>query len=107
MIGIRNHTADVLADGWLPYDYAPLALNWFWTLLLPIDVIVGALVALRQRAGVVLGVLVMLADVGVNSWYAYRTDWLDLFRALQFQSLFLGFVIGTAPMLWQQPKDNR
>ncbi len=106
VIGARNHAADVLGRGWLPYDYAPLALNWFWTMLLPLDVLVGALLALRQRAGVVLGVIVILADVAVNSWYAYRTDWLDLFRALQWQSLFCGFVIGTAPYLWQRQTER-
>ena len=101
MIGARNHAADALARGWLPYDFAPLALNWFWTMLLPLDLLAGALLALRKRAGVVVGLVVILADVGVNSWYAYRTDWLDLYRALQLQSLFCGFLIGTAPMLWR------
>ena len=106
VIGARNHAADVLGRGWLPYDYAPLALNWFWTMLLPLDVLVGALLALRQRIGVALGVVVILADVAVNSWYAYSTDWLDLFRALQWQSLFCGFVIGTAPYLWRRQTER-
>ncbi len=101
LIGAVNHARDVLSGGWLPYDFAPLALNWFWSLLLPLDLAAAALLALRYRAGVVLGLAIIVVDVGVNTWFAYETDWMDLFKALQWQSLFLGFALASAPLLWR------
>ncbi len=101
LIGALTHARDILAGGWLPYDFAPLQLNWFWSLLLPLDLAAAALIALRTRAGVALGLSIMFADVGINSWYAHKTQWLELFAALQWQSLFLGFALATAPLLWR------
>jgi len=31
--GTRNHIVDILADGWLGYDFVPLPINVYWTLL--------------------------------------------------------------------------
>ncbi|APE27724.1 hypothetical protein [Aurantiacibacter gangjinensis] len=100
LIGAFTHARDIVMGGWLPYDFAPFLLNWFWTLLLPLDLLAAGLIAFRKRIGVLLGVAIMLADVGVNTWYAHATQWPALFAALQWQSMFLGFVIGTAPLLW-------
>ena len=100
LVGASTHARDIAAWGWLPYDFAPLAFNWFWSLLLPLDLAAAGLLALRQRAGVVLGIGIMLADVAVNAWFANRTGWLELYAALQLQCLFPGFALGTAWPLW-------
>lgn len=104
LIGTVSHARDVLAGGWLPYDFAPTALNWLWSLLLPLDLCAAILLLLKPRAGVVLGLAIIAADVAVNAWFAFRTDWLDLFKALWLQSLFCGFALGTAHILWHDTK---
>ena len=101
LVGAFTHGREILAGGWLPYDIAPIGLNWFWSLLLPLDVTATALVILRRREGTLLGLAIIIADVAVNSWFAAQTGWLDLYAALQWQSLFCGFALGTAHLLWQ------
>lgn len=102
LIGASTHARDIALGGWLPYDFAPAPLNLFWSLLLPLDLLAAILLMLKRRSGVMLGLAIMLADVAVNTWFAHTNEWLDLFAALQWQSLFLGFVLATAAMLWQQ-----
>ena len=100
LIAAANHARDIVAGGWLPYGFAPLPLNWFWTLLLPLDLLAALLVTTRRRAGVILGFAIILADVAANSWFAHKTQWIALYFALQWQCMFLGFVLGTVGPLW-------
>ena len=99
-IGAVNHGRDFVALGWRPYAFAPLALEAFWTSLLLLDIGVVILLLLgRRRLGLTLAAAVMLVDVAANT---YATDALgyDLGSALQLQTLFLGFVLGSLPWLW-------
>src|SRR5437588_5649604 len=73
-----HHAHDLWQGGWLPYQFVPLAVNGFWTALVFVDPLTAALLLWRPRAGVVLALLVMLADVAVNSYVKYgldRYDW--------------------------------
>lgn len=97
--GAFNHARDLIAGGWLPYRAAPLPLNVFWSALLPVDLLVAALLWWRSRWGVVLGVAVMLVDVAVNTEVVRRAD-VPMHPMVQLQILFLGFVLGSAPLLW-------
>jgi hypothetical protein len=99
-----NHARDLWLDGFLPYRHAPFAFNLFWTSLTALDPLTVALLYLRPRAGLVLALLVMTADVTVNSFALYAEPYCDWYAAasLQAQSLFLGFVIGTAPFAWRR-----
>jgi hypothetical protein len=99
LVGAYKHGRAIIAGGWLPYDSAPFALNLFWTALLPVDILVAVLLGMKLRAGVWLGVIVMVADVAVNSWTMSHFNVPGLPSALQLQTLFLGFVLGSAPLL--------
>jgi membrane protein HdeD len=99
LIGTSTHVS-VLLHGWfLPHH--PL-LNSYWTALTFLDPLVVVLLLFAPRAGLVLAVGIMLSDVGVNSLATY-TDaqgkyLVDYF--VQLQTLFLGFVLGSAPFIW-------
>lgn len=99
--GAFNHLRDLLAGGWLPYRQAPLPFNLFWSALLPVDLAVAALLWWRPRRGVALGVAVMLVDVAVNTEVARRAG-VPMHRMVQLQILFLGFVLGSAPLMWRR-----
>jgi len=96
-VGGLNHARDLVQGGLLPYQAAPLAINAFWSLLCPIDFALAVLIWIRRRTALILGVSVLLADVGVNSWIAYFSNLhVASFEPLQVQSLFLGFVFAGA-----------
>lgn len=99
--GASTHARDLIAGGWLPYRAAPLPLNIFWSALLPIDLAVAALLWWRARWGVMLDVAVMLVDVAVNTEVVRRAG-VPMHWMVQLQILFLGFVLGSAPLLWRE-----
>lgn len=99
--GAFNHARDLIERGWLPYRAAPLPLNLFWSALLPIDVAVVVLLWWRLRWGVVLGMAVMLVDVAVNTEVVRRAG-VAMHPMVQLQILFLGFVLGSSPVLWSR-----
>ena len=102
--GTFNHVADIWRSGWLPYRFAPIGLNMFWTALTVLDpLVVVALAAGWRRAGLGLAAAIMVADVGINSYAAHRFGW-DFGAALPLQSAFLGFVLGSAAFLWPDRK---
>src|SRR5262249_23751027 len=93
-------------DGFLPYRHVPQAINIFWTSLTVLDLLTVALIWFRPRAGVVLALSIMVADVAVNSYVNFglqQDPWVHWYAcaSIQLQSLFLGFVAGTAPFLWE------
>jgi hypothetical protein len=97
LIGGTNHARDIWQGGLFPYHAAGMFINAFWTALCPLDLAVAALVWWRSKPAVVLGLAVLLVDVGVNSWLAYFSNLhVQSFEPLQVQSLFLGFVLAGA-----------
>jgi hypothetical protein len=97
-----NHLRDIWQGGWLPYESAPLPLNAFWTALAGLDLLAAGLLLWRPKAGVVLALLIMVSDVSINSYAKYGLGFGGWYSdlSLQLQSLFLGFVLGTAPLVW-------
>jgi hypothetical protein len=69
------------------------------------DPLVIVLLLRLPRAGLLLALAIMLADVGVNTFVAYMYPH-PLVAAYipdpgaQANSVFLGFVLGSAPFLW-------
>ena len=100
LIGTVNHVRALLAHGWLPYDFAPLPFNAFWTALTFVDPLAAALLVWRRNAGIALGLCVMLSDVAVNSWIAATHGLGGVAGPLQLQTLFLGFTIGSFRLIW-------
>ena len=57
--GTRNHIIDILAGGWLGYDFVPLPINLYWTLLTFFDPLAIFLLLFFPLAGILLSVLIM------------------------------------------------
>jgi hypothetical protein len=79
---------------WLVYGYDTLAF---------FDPLVIFLLLRLPRAGLLLALAIMLADVGVNTAYGHFHPSIGSYAAdygAQANSVFLGFVLGSAPILW-------
>jgi hypothetical protein len=106
-VGAAEHWLDIFRSGFFPYTFAPQAINIFWTALAFVDVLAVYLLLRHLRLGLTLTLIIMVLDVGINSYAAYG---LDLFPhswlwPLQLQTLFLGFSLGSAGFLW--PRYSR
>ena len=97
LIGTFTHTRTLLGHGWLPYDWVPLPVNIFWTLLTFADPLAALLLLVRRNVGIVLGLAIMIADVAINTWVASHHDFSG---PLQAQTLFLGFTLGSFRLIW-------
>jgi hypothetical protein len=58
------HLADLWQRGWLPYHFAALALNAYWTALTFFDAL--AAVLLQPRTGLALALLIITSDITLN-----------------------------------------
>jgi hypothetical protein len=102
-IGAVFHWHDIYHDGFLPYKAAPFAINIFWTMLAFVDVLTAYLLIRQRKLGLILALVIMTMDVGINLYAAYESDLFPAFWPLQLQTLFLGFVLGSAGFLWPNP----
>ncbi|MCK8120533.1 MULTISPECIES: hypothetical protein [Pseudoalteromonas] len=100
-IGGATHIFDNLYYGFLPYKFAPEWVNIYWTALAVIDIVAVYLLIKWRNAGLVLTLVIMLSDVAINSVAFYLLNVLSDSSALQLQTLFLGFCIGSSIWLWQ------
>jgi hypothetical protein len=57
---------DIWRHGWLPYRFAPLPLNIYWTALTLLDALGAVLLLVRPRAGLALALLIISSDVALN-----------------------------------------
>lgn len=95
------HASDIIRGGWLPYRFAPLFLNSYWTALLFLDaLVVGLLLGGWLRSALSLAVAIMVTDVAANSYAFLGLGFAEFAISLQLQTAFLGFVLGSAPFLW-------
>lgn len=101
------HASDIVRGGWLPYRFAPLPLNMFWTSLTLLDpAVVVALLAGWRRSGLTLALLIMITDVAANSYALYGLGYPAFAISLQLQTAFLGFVVGSIAWLWPNKKPG-
>lgn len=100
----KNHILDIWRGGFLPYTYAPLALNIYWTSLTLLDPLAITLLYYLPYHGMVLAVLIMVSDIAVNLYATYSLWNSDLFSniLLQLQMLFGIFLFLTVPILWKR-----
>jgi len=104
--GTINHLFDFMQGGWTPYRLGPSFLRVFWTLLVILDPAVIALLTFGwRRTGLVAACSLMLADVAANSYAAFALHYQGFSLALPLQTLFLGFVLGSAGFLWPHSKE--
>jgi len=101
LIGTSTHLAGILRGLWFPHH--PL-LNAYWTCLLFLDPLTVVLLVRTPKAGVLLALIIMLSDVLINSAVSYL--YLNaggpyaVNAFVQLQSVFLGFLLGSAPFVW-------
>jgi hypothetical protein len=107
LIGASTHARDIWEGGWLPYHAMPLPFNMFWTALLPLDLLVAAWIWMKRRMAVVIGVLIMISDVAVNSYLVYGEGHRAMESSLVLQILFMFFVLLTAPLLWSTSDSKK
>ena len=66
-----NHLIDIRSQGLLPYKFAPIYLNFFWTSLVIIDPLAAILLLIRVRIGLYFSIVVILVDLAVNIPYFF------------------------------------
>ena len=106
LVGTYTHTAGLVRRGFLAFP-VPLAIGVFWDALTLLDPLAAALLWWHPKAGIRLALVIMAADVCVNT-AVYLAGYfgppvpnmvpLHLFD----QSLFGLFVFITAPLAYRQ-----
>ena len=88
------HLADLWRHGWLPYHFAPLALNAYWTVLTFLDALAAVLLLWQPRTGLALALLIITSDVAINLFahFYLRIHLQPL--ALSLQVIFFIAVVG-------------
>ncbi|MBW6522995.1 hypothetical protein KZ810_05750 [Sphingomonas sp. RHCKR47] len=101
--GTLTHAIDWWRFGWWPYRFGPPLANAFWNALVLLDAVTVALLMRHiARGGVAMAAAVMIADVTANI-YAWQVLGFERFAiSVAFQAAFLGYVLGTAPLLWRE-----
>ncbi|WP_159500715.1 hypothetical protein [Microbacterium sp. 18062] len=98
--GTASHVLDLIAGGADTYGEFPTALRVFWLSLTVLDPLTALLLLLRKRAGIILGLIVILADIAVN-WTVFFTIGGNPLFGVVNQTLFAVFLLATAPALWR------
>jgi hypothetical protein len=108
--GTRNHIVDILADGWLGYDFVPLPINLYWTILTFFDPLAIFLLLSFPFSGIIVSLLIMASDIAINTgvtvYFYYQTGIFALDR-LPLQIAFAIFVFATAPFAWRGIRKSR
>ncbi|HEY1106103.1 MAG TPA: hypothetical protein VGE78_08130 [Agromyces sp.] len=99
VVGTTTHVMDLVAGGVDAYAGFPPGVRVFWMSLTLLDPITVVLLALRRRAGIVLALVVILADIAVN-WTVFASIGIPLFGVVN-QTLFAIVLVSTAPVLWR------
>ena len=82
-------------------------MNVYWTALTALDPLAAVLLLYRRPIGLALGAAVILSDIGINSYALYGLGLPFGFLSLQLQTLFYGFLMGTAGFLVRGHDDAR
>ena len=106
LVGTVTHTVDLALGGLNVYSDFPPPVRVFWVSLTVLDPLAVVLLWGRLRAGVVLAVVIMVCDVGVNTVMHVAYGGLNPF-ALFLQVTFGLLVVTTAPWLWGQFRARR
>lgn len=100
LVGTTSHVLDLIAGGADTYGAFPSALRAFWFSLIILDPLTATFLLLRKRAGIILGVIVILSDIAVNWTVFFTIGGNPLFGAVN-QTVFAVFLLTTAPVLWR------
>lgn len=106
VIGGATHVFDNLYFGFLPYGFAPLWLNLYWSALGIIDFIAVFLLLKHRTLGVWFTLVLMLSNVVINSVALYSLEVITEAWPLQFQTLFFGFCLGSVYLLLRHGRNK-
>ncbi|RUO27135.1 hypothetical protein CWE09_07735 [Aliidiomarina minuta] len=101
VVGGATHVFDNIYFGFLPYRFAPDWLNIYWSSLGLLDFLAVFLLWKNRKWGILLTIAIMISNVAVNSLALHPLGVISESLPLQLQSLFLGFCLGSAYLLWQ------
>jgi hypothetical protein len=87
------HVTDLWQHGWLPYHFAPLPLNAYWTALTFFDAFAAVLLLWQPRTGLALALLIITSDVVLNLFARFYLRLHLRPLALSLQVLFLVAVV--------------
>ncbi|PAU95940.1 hypothetical protein CK503_01910 [Aliifodinibius salipaludis] len=99
-VGGLTHLFHNFAYGFLPYHFAPIWINLYWTMLDGFDLLTAYLLFRKKRSGIVLGTVIISSNVLINSYAYHILKIIDDTIALQLQTLLLGIMVGSAIWLW-------
>jgi hypothetical protein len=107
--GTTNHLIDIQRDGLLGYNYVPLPINIYWTLLTILDPLAIILLLFFPFLGMALSVLIMATDLAVNIsvtlyYYMQTSNFSD--GGLFLQIAFGLFLFVTVPFTWKRIKSS-
>jgi hypothetical protein len=106
LVGTTTHILDLAAGGVETYAGFPAGVRLFWVSLTVLDPLTVVLLALRRRAGIVLALAVILADIAVN-WTVFVTIGGLAIYGVVNQTLFAIVLVTTAPILWRWFRSRR
>ena len=110
LVGACTHILGIVQHGFLAHQ-APILFNLYWDSLTLLDPSTVLLLWTRVKFGVGLAVLIMVTDIGINS-YAYISGYLGelidgmIPLPLFLQSLFGTFVLATSPVVIKRVKNR-
>ncbi|MCI2956963.1 hypothetical protein MN032_04600 [Agromyces atrinae] len=99
LVGTATHAIDLALGGINVYAGFSPPVRMFWVSLTVLDPLVVALLWRQLRAGIVLAVVIVVCDVGVNTVVFVAHGGLSPF-GLVVQVTFGVLVVATAPWLW-------
>jgi len=76
------HILALWKHGWLPYRFAPMPLNVYWTTLTFWDALAAVLLLSHPAAGLMLALVIITSDVALNIFARF-------YLGLQLRSVFL------------------
>lgn len=105
-VAAGNHVIDIARGGLFPYARwygAPESLNVFWTSLTLLDPLAVLVLLYHVRAGYLVGLGIMFADVPVNVHASIHYWKLPLYQntSLIMQTAFLMFLLVTVRRVWR------
>lgn len=101
LVGASTHVAAIFRCG-LCSAGVPIPTVVFWNALTVLDPLAAVLLFVRPRAGVVLTVAIMVADVAHNVW-AFTAMPMIVWPVV-LQAAFLAFVVVAAPIVWRDAR---
>lgn len=106
LIGTVTHVLELVAGGVETYGDFPPTLRVFWVSLTLLDPLAALLLLLKRRAGIALGLAIILSDIAVN-WAVFLTIGGHSLFGVVTQSVFAVFLLATAVPLWRWLRINQ